>query len=84
MKKLYSKPAIAFENFAMSTNIAGDCKTIIDNQSSGNCAYFTTDEFGTVYHVFVGDVQACTTHEADGEYDSVCYQVPYGESLFNS
>lgn len=85
MKKMYSKPEIVFESFVLSTNIAGNCKTIINTPSYGNCAYSVTDEFLGPLNIFVTGVSACTTTEADGEYNGICYQTPVDtSSLFNS
>lgn len=84
MKKAYTKPAIMFEDFTLSTNIAGDCETKTNTPNSGNCAYTVYDEFLGKLDVFLSDMNICTTKEADGEYNGICYQVPYGENLFNS
>ena len=37
MKKEYSKPIVVFEDFALSTNIAGDCEIKTDLQSKNAC-----------------------------------------------
>lgn len=88
MKKVYEKPEIMFESFASSTNIAGDCLTIIDNQSYGLCG-FEYDEDHTVFTDMFPD--ACTTtngkmdgKEDDNLYDFVCYHNPEDSRLFNS
>ena len=82
-----------FENFTLSTNIAGDCAPpFINNASKGTCAYIVP---GTQYtkekHVFTSSmVGICTTSEAtdgadDGQYNGICYDVPTaGMNLFNS
>lgn len=84
MKKAYTKPAIMFEDFTLSTNIAGSCEIKTNTPSSGNCAYEAHDEFLGVEMIFTNKVNACLTTEDDGEYNNICYQVPYGENLFNS
>lgn len=85
MKKTYTKPEIAFENFLMSTSIAGDCDIKTHTPSLNQCAYSYHDEFVTEgVNLFVDDVNACTTIEADGEYNGFCYHVFTGNSLFNS
>ena len=84
MKKTYNKPEIMFESFTLSTNIAGDCKVKTWTPNSGSCAYEVKDEFGDTYNVFTSAVTLCTTHEEDGEYSNICYDVPYGDNLFNS
>ena len=42
MKKEYSKPIVVFENFTLSTNIAGTCESIVGNPSKGTCAVLGT------------------------------------------
>lgn len=84
MKKIYEKPLIMFESFTLSTNIAGDCQVKTWTPNSGQCAYTYTDEFLGELNLFVSAVDACTTKEDDGEYNGVCYDVPYGDILFNS
>ena len=80
MKKIYSKPEIMFEDFALSESIAGDCETKINNQTRGSCAYILR----TGEHVFTG-ISACTTDEQDGDYNGICYHVPIDtRNLFNS
>lgn len=84
MKKTYMKPQIMFESFSVSTNIAGDCDVKTQTPSSGNCAYTVEDEFLGAINYFTNEVYACETKEADGEYNGICYHVPYGDNLFNS
>lgn len=84
MKKTYVKPEIMFENFALSTNIAGDCEVKTWTPNSGSCAYEVKDEFGDTYNVFLTEMSACTTKPQEGAYNNICYHVPYGENLFNS
>ena len=85
MKKTYCKPIIMFENFTLSTKIAGDCEVKISNQSRNSCAYI--EKFGKNETSFFTDaVGACLTTEQDGEgHDGLCYHVP-GEAynIFNS
>jgi hypothetical protein len=38
MKKVYTKPEIMFEDFTLSTNIAGDCEGEFVNATKGSCA----------------------------------------------
>ena len=83
MKKVYCKPDIAFEDFAISTNIAGNCGEKI-GPSTGVCAYTYEDEFLGKMEVFVEGISNCVTKEADGEYNGLCYHVPTGNSMFNS
>ena len=86
MKKVYTKPEIIFESFSLSTNIAGDCESIIDTQSRGNCGI----EFGSLV-IFVGEYTGCNSNNGvvvegdDGNYNGICYHVPVESStLFNS
>lgn len=88
MKKAYVKPAIMFESFSLSTNIAGDCEKIIDNQNRGNCGM----EFGDIT-VFISEYTGCSTNDGvtidvggdDGSYNGLCYHVPFDtKNLFNS
>lgn len=82
MKKVYSKPEIMFEDFSLSTNIAGDCeeKTKLLSRNEYGCGYplrngkvVFTDEYG------------CTTTPDDGPNNNLCYHVPEGSyNLFNS
>lgn len=82
MKKKYEKPLVLIEDFSLSTDIAGSCEVKINNPSSGNCAYIPDR---TTFNIFTEELaDICTTIEADGEYNSICYHVPYGDNLFNS
>lgn len=90
MKKVYSKPEIIFEDFALSTNIAGNCGTKTGSPSEGQCAYKVEKTYGTWY-VFTSSVTACETSDGeldqleDGIYNSICYHVPLDNTtLFNS
>lgn len=87
MKKTYTKPIIMFENFTMSTNIAGDCEPpYVGNHSKGVCAVIGNGGIG----VFSGDIAGCDFSPTDlggleDEYNGLCYHVPVDEnSLFNS
>lgn len=83
MKKIYSKPEIVFENFTLNTNIAGNCNTIIGNQSESSCAYI--DRSGN--RVFTNALSAICVdvQQADGANNGICYHVPIETNdLFNS
>lgn len=85
MKKEYSKPEIMFENFTLSTNIAADCEVKNNNNPSLNvCSYDI--KFGRETKSFFTDtITACSTTEADGEYNGFCYHTPEESyNLFNS
>ncbi len=85
MKKMYSKPEIMFESFAVSTNIAGDCKPpYVNNASKGTCGVVTSAPGMTV---FVDATTGCTIPDKDNDdmYNGLCYHVPSEySSLFNS
>lgn len=83
MKKTYTTPKIVFESFVLSTNIAGDCEVKTWTPNSGTCAY-PVKEDGFTWNVFLDTVQACTTTQAEGAYDNICYHTFEGNSLFNS
>lgn len=87
MKKRYEKPQIVFEDFTLSTNIAGTCENVVDGPSLGQCAMEGT---GGIF-VFVTGVQACEYtptdmgYVNDDMYDGICYHVPIEtNNLFNS
>jgi len=84
MKKVYSKPEIVFENFSLSTNIAGDCEEKTNLLSSNICGM----DFSGL-NVFLEGITGCSDIKignvgGDGEFNGICYHVPYGENLFNS
>lgn len=84
MKKAYERPQIVFENFTLSTNIASNCTTITNTQSSGvyGCGYRLSDRHAEV--VFMSTM-GCTTWEDDGDYNGICYHTPTdSSSLFTS
>lgn len=88
MKRTYEKPEIIFEDFSLSTNIAGDCDVTTGTQSQGACPY-TVTKGPLTWNIFLSSVAACTTHEdfdgtQDDMYNGICYHVPYGDNLFNS
>ena len=87
MKKPYEKPVIFFENFTLSTSIAGDCETIVDNQSKGICGYKPS----RLPAVFLEEVTGCVYKVPDDgsqlaqNGNTLCYHVPVSNmTLFNS
>lgn len=83
MKREYRKPMVVFENFAMSTNIAGTCEVKTWTPAQMTCPY-TPPRFPDL-SIFIDSSNGCTTAEADGEYDGICYFVPSeSNTLFNS
>lgn len=82
MKKVYRKPAIVFENFTISTNIAAGCEVKTNTPSQMQCAYGET-EFGIP--IFLDRVSACISTVQDGENNTFCYHIPIeSNTLFNS
>lgn len=73
MKKFYTKPDIVFEDFSLSTSIAGACETVLSTPTSGTCAV----QFGRLM-VFTDQVSGCAKKVVDGseDYNKLCYHVP--------
>jgi hypothetical protein len=89
MKKEYSKPIVVFENFSLSTNIAGTCEGIVNNPSRGTCAVLGTGNIAVFDSGVTGD-DGCVYTPGDlggknDEWDGFCYHVPTEyNNLFNS
>lgn len=87
MRKTYSKPDIVFENFAISTNIAGDCESIVGNPAKGTCAVLGTGGID-MFDGTVGAVCVFKPEDMGGvkdQWDGFCYHVPTEyNNLFNS
>lgn len=82
MKREYAKPQIMFEDFTLSTNIAGDCAHRTFLPSNNTCGM---DFSGLI--VFMWDMQGCTDIKVEegGSWDGICYHTPTENSdLFNS
>lgn len=81
MKKEYTKPEIMFEDFTLSTNIAGDCGNVVTTHAENVCGI----EFGVDF-IFLTGVQGCTKEiETDDHYSGICYHNPTDIGrLFNS
>lgn len=80
MKKVYTKPAILFDSFELSQSIAAGCE-IITGYARNVCAY----ELRTGQNIFLEGISDCTTIEAGGEYNGICYHVPIDtNNLFTS
>ena len=83
MKKVYSKPEVMFESFALSTSIAGCAFETNLPSLEASCGYVTTGGFGTIT-VFVSEPN-CTYVPPNGEYGNICYHNPTAENgLFGS
>lgn len=82
MKKVYRKPAIVFENFTLSTGIAGNCEVKTNTPSQMQCPYGEND-YG--YPIFLDGVSACVSKVQDGNNNTFCYHIPIeSNTLFNS
>ena len=82
MKKIYSKPEIAFESFSLSANIAAGCETKTDTPSKMQCGY-GEDDFGMP--LFVQGASGCKAIVQENAGDTLCYHVPTDtNNLFNS
>lgn len=83
MKKIYSKPDIAFESFSLCMNIAAtSCAQIVKTHADGDCGV----NFGGRW-VFMTDVAGCKYKVDDGSAmaNYLCYHVPTdGMTVFNS
>lgn len=86
MKKVYSKPVIVFDNFSLSTNIAGDCEKDVTNSVKGSCGMPADDLEGfESFFIFTSAAEGCTLEMDDGSHNSICYHVPTDQNeLFNS
>ena len=82
MKKRYTKPAIVFEDFTLSVAIAS-CEVKTNTPAKMQCGY-EVDDGWDISVLFVSGVQVCTTVEAEGAYDGICYHTFANNNLFNS
>ena len=88
MKKTYVKPEILFEDFTLSTNLAGNCEMKTETAMMGSCGITSTGVEGGF--VFTGLIEGCTfdvevVNGNDGQYDMLCYHVPVNPAaIFNS
>ena len=85
MKRNYEKPALYFEEYELSSSIAGNCgnKLFQDKIYAGNYTSCKVDAGGGDF-LFLDSAIGCNTDPgADGKL--YCYQVPStNEMLFNS
>ena len=80
MKKEYKKPEIMFEDFTLSTNIAGSCDVKTNTPRAETCGMPMSG--GTT--IFMEGISGCETIAIDGSYN-ICYHVPIDTAnLFNS
>lgn len=82
MKKVYEKPEIMFEDFTLTTNVAGDCEVKTNIPSNNTCGL---DFSGLM--VFMTGMSGCSDIQVDEgkDFDGICYHVPTADNnLFNS
>lgn len=81
MKKIYSKPEIMFESFAMSTSIAAGCEKKVNTYAADQCGI----PWEGSPNIFLADIAGCKVqYGADGE-GGICYHNPSDDNnLFNS
>lgn len=83
MKKVYSKPEIVFEDFTLSTSIAGGCEIRTNTPSAGACGY--PYEGGGGQTLFTNAVGDCQIKMDDDVNNGFCYHVPIdSNNIFNS
>ena len=85
MKRKYEKPALYFEEYELSSSIAGNCgnKLFQDKIYAGSYMNCKVDAGGGDF-LFVDQFIGCNTFPADDGLP-YCYQVPStNEMLFNS
>lgn len=86
MKREYRKPIVVFEDFLLSTNIAGDCEKIVDNPTKGSCGVLgSVPGIDNLFSKTVTGVDGCQIWNDVDDYDGYCYHVPSdSKNLFNS
>lgn len=87
MKRNYAKPAIVFESFTLSTNIAASCgdqaELLAADYECGKLfsngkTVFMTGMFGCT------DIQVVPDQDGDGMWGTFCYHIPESKALINS
>lgn len=75
MKKEYSKPIVVFEDFVLSSSIAGCGFEATHDQDLGKwgCKGY---QLRTGEVVFVEAFNGCQVVESDGDYNGYCYHIP--------
>lgn len=85
MKKTYSKPEIAFEDFSLSVGIAAGCEYKISNQSQGTCGYKYSGGGGATMFTAEAGTSVCNIPVTDATTNGFCYHVPASNiNIFNS
>lgn len=82
MKKKYTKPAVVFESYELSANIAAGCEVMTNTATQNQCAYSIP---GVPHAMFVEGVQNCVSKPEGGVFNGICYHIPIEtNNLFNS
>ena len=81
MKKAYAKPVITFEDFAFSSNVAGECGGVSGIHAQGACAAYglsgspeTCQFYDSGYYLFAPE-NGCDFGPDDGILGNLCYHV---------
>jgi hypothetical protein len=85
MKKTYSKPLIAIENFTLSTDMAANCENIFGLQAQDLCGI--PDDNGLGFTIFNTELsnQCMFPGQDDSRFNGLCYHIPAERNnLFNS
>lgn len=82
MKKAYTKPELYFEDFMLSSNIAGTCGQFDFGKATSGDFNTCGFEFYGVGVVFNNGTCALTTQDSD--FNSLCYFTASPEAIFNS
>jgi hypothetical protein len=89
MKRTYIKPALAYEDFTMSSNISGNCEfqDVTLTRDTQGCGLLSSGMFVIFLDGICegdNDEYIYVPHEED-EYNGVCYHAPTDTTnLFNS
>ena len=75
MKKAYIKPTLSFENFKLSTSIAGTCTLDGTSSDANSCGF----DIG-IGVVFITQLSGCVFESQDGTEFGVCYDVPSADT----
>ncbi len=85
MKKVYSKPEIMFEDFTLSTSIAGGCEIRTNTPSAGACGYPYEGGNGQTLFTAQAGTDICNIAVNDDLSNGFCYHVPIDtKNIFNS
>ena len=82
MKKTYTKPIVAFENFQIISNFAAGCAQIVTTLAEGTCGIPVLEDLIVFSDNSKGDCNALPDESLD---DFACYHSPTSDTkLFNS